>query len=78
MAATKDADTSDHDLLIRLDEKMDNILLRLGKGDDCMGNHETRISKLESFQNTILAFAGSVSLAVSVAGSWVLSQFRGG
>lgn len=68
--------TSDHDLLIRLDEKMDTILTRLGEGDQCMKDHEKRIGKLESFQNTILAFAGAVSLAVSVAGSWVLSHFK--
>jgi len=70
-------EASDHDLLIRLDEKMDAILKRLEKGDACMEEHEKRISKLESFQNTLLAFAGAISLAVSVTGSWVLSHFRG-
>lgn len=69
-------ETSDHDLLIRLDEKMDAILKRLDDGDDCIRDHEKRIGKLESFQNSILAFAGAVSLAVSVAGSWILSHFR--
>jgi hypothetical protein len=72
----KDANTSDHDLLIRLDEKMDNMLSRLEKGDACMDDHENRIGKLESLQNTILAFAGAVALGVSVAGSWVLSHFK--
>jgi hypothetical protein len=69
-------ETSDHDLLIRLDEKMDAILKRLDDGDDCIKDHEKRLGKLESFQNSILAFAGAVSLAVSVAGSWILSHFR--
>jgi hypothetical protein len=74
--AAKDADTSDHDLLIRLDEKMDAMLKRLEKGDACMEDHEKRLGVLESFQNTLLAFAGVVSLAVSIAGSWVLSHFK--
>lgn len=76
MTAAKDADTSDHDLLIRLDEKMDNILDRLEKGDACMKDHEKRLGALESFQNTLLAFAGVVALSVTVAGNWVLSHFK--
>lgn len=59
-------DPSDHDLLIRLDEKMDSMLKRLEKGDDCMDNHEKRISKLESFQATLIGIAGVVSFTVSL------------
>lgn len=41
------ADASDHDLLIRLDEKMDAIITRLEKGDACMKEHEQRIAVIE-------------------------------
>lgn len=74
----RDAYTSDHDLLIRLDEKMDAILKRLGKGDDCMGDHEKRISKLESFQATLIGIAAFVSFAVSLAQSKIGAFFGGG
>jgi hypothetical protein len=59
-------ETSDHDLLIRLDEKMDAILKRLDNGDVCLQDHEKRIGKLESFQATIIGVAGVVSLTVSL------------
>jgi len=69
----KDDNTSDHDLLIRLDEKMDNILTRLGKSDVCMEDHEKRIGKLESFQSTVLAFVTSITIGVTLAANWVIS-----
>ena len=50
-------DASDHDLLIRLDEKMDAILKRLEKGDTLMMKHGARIGKLESFQATLIGRA---------------------
>lgn len=78
MMAAKDDNTSDHDLLIRLDEKMDHILIRLGKGDICIDDHEKRISKLESFQATLIAVAGVVSLAVSLVWSKIGAIFAGG
>ena len=67
---------SDHDMLVRLDEKMDTIIWRLDKVDVCQKEQDFRVSKLESFQGTVLAFAGAVSLAASIAGSWVLSHFK--
>lgn len=67
---------SDHDMLVRLDEKMDTIIWRLDKVDACQKEQGDRVSKLESFQGTIIAFAGAVSLGASIAGSWVLSHFR--
>lgn len=39
---------SDHDLLIRLDEKMDAVLKALDEGNKCMDDHENRIKLLES------------------------------
>jgi hypothetical protein len=64
-------------LLGRLDGRTEAILKRLENGDQCIKDHEKRIGNLESFQNILLAFAGAISLAVSVFGTWVLSQFRG-
>ena len=41
-------DESERDeLLIRVDERTKTIFDRLGRGDDCMKNHESRISSLE-------------------------------
>lgn len=70
-------ETTDHDLLIRLDEKMDAILKRLEKGDACMDEHEKRISKLESFQATLIGIAGFVSLAVSLVWNKIGALFGG-
>ena len=70
-------ESSDHDLLIRLDEKMDAILTRLEKGVASIKDHNGRITKLESFQAVILAVAGAVSLAVSLVWS-KLGAFFGG
>lgn len=71
-------DPSDHDLLIRLDEKVDTILKRLEKGDACMDEHDRRISRLENFQNTLLGIAATISIGISVAGSWIMSKLTGG
>ena len=70
-------EASDHDLLIRLDEKMDAILKRLEKGDACMENHERRLGNLEGFQKTLLGIATTISVAITVFGNWALSHFRG-
>jgi len=72
-------DDSERDaLLARLDERTGTILERLEKGDKTMDDLKCRVGKLESFYAVILAFAGAVSLAVSVTGSWILSKFSGG
>jgi hypothetical protein len=69
---------NDHDLLIRLDEKMDTILKRLEKGDECMKDHETRLSRLESFQATLVGIAGVVAFAASFVWSKFSALFSGG
>jgi len=71
-------EASDHDLLIRLDEKMDAILKRLEKGDTLMMKHGTRIGKLESFQATLIGIAAAVSFIVSLIWSKIGAFFGGG
>jgi hypothetical protein len=44
---------SDHDLLIGLDVKLDNLLV-------CQKDHEDRIRSLESDRGKILGFAGAL------------------
>lgn len=44
----------------------------------CKEGLETRLGKLELFQNTVIAYAGMVSLAITIAGNWVLSHLPGG
>ena len=59
-------DLSDHDLLIRLDEKVDTIIKRLEKGDQCMEDLKGRVSRLESFQATLVGIAAAVSFALTL------------
>lgn len=79
---TKDENLSDHDLLIRLDAKMDSVInsysdLKRGMyGDDGQGGLCGRISKIEQFQSTLLGIAASISFVVSLAGSWILSKLE--
>jgi len=70
-------DSERDQLLGRLDERTDAILKRLESGDRCIKDHETRIGKLEGFQNTMLGIAATISLAITVFGNWALSHFRG-
>lgn len=62
---------------MQIDGKVDDILKRLEKGDACMKEHETRISKLEGFQNTLIGIAATISLVITVFGNWALSHFKG-
>ena len=68
----------DHDLLIRLDTKMDTILERLERGDVCMEEHNQRITSLELFRNSILAYVTCISLIISGAGTWLLNHVKVG
>jgi len=70
-------DASDHDLLIRLDEKMDAILKRLEKGDACMEEHDKRIGKIEAFHATMIGIAAFVSFTVSLIWSKIGAFFGG-
>ena len=65
---------SDHDLLVRIDEKVDNILARL---DD----HEARIRPLETQQHKWLGRDGAIAFAISAAVSAlvaILAALAGG
>jgi tetrahydromethanopterin S-methyltransferase subunit B len=65
---------SDHDLLVRIDEKVDHIIERL---DD----HESRLRPLEQQQNRWLGRDGAIVFAISFATSIavaLLSWLTGG
>ncbi len=65
---------SDHDLLVRIDEKVDNILTRL---DD----HEARIRPLETQQHKWLGRDGAIIAGISIGASvavTLLAWFLGG
>lgn len=66
----------DHDLLIRLDTKMDTIIERLANTDKCLDDHADRIYSLEMFHNSLLAYAAAISVAISAGGTWLLNQLR--
>jgi hypothetical protein len=68
----------DHDVLIRLDEKMDTLIKRFDKTDQCMEDHARRIYSLEMFHNSILAYAAAISTVITAAGTWILNQLRVG
>ena len=71
-------ETSDHDLLIRLDEKVDAILKRLEKHDGKDEELEKRIGRVESFQIRVIGIATGISIAVSSVGSQLGHFFGGG
>jgi hypothetical protein len=78
-------DESERDkLLIRMDtrqETMADDIASLKKalyGDDGQGGVCGRVSKLENFQSTILAFVAAVSMAITLAGNWLLGKLTGG
>jgi len=62
---------SDHDLLIRLDEKIDMILEKLKKCEDNDKDHSKRINELEGFKGQIIGFAAALSFVIST----IISKF---
>ena len=77
-------------LLTRLDERTKNIQdtqvdLKKGMyGEDGNGGFckrisdlDTRVSKMENFQSTLIGIAVTLSLAISTGGYWVLNHIRG-
>ena len=62
---------SDHDLLVRIDEKVDHIISRL---DD----HEARLRPLEAQQHRWLGRDGAIVTAISVAVSFAVALISGG
>ena len=71
-------------LLIRLDERSAATEKAINKinvglyGDDGQGGVCSRVSKLENFQSTILAFVATLTIAISLAGNWAIGKLTGG
>jgi len=71
-------------LLIRMDtrqEIMTEAIMDLKKGmygEDGQGGVCARVSKLENFQSTILAFVAAIAMAVTLAGNWAIGKITGG
>lgn len=78
------ADESDHDILVRMDVRQATMAEDIGSlkkalyGEDGQGGVCGRVSKLENFQNTILAFVAVIAASVSFAGNWILAHLPGG
>ncbi|PKG31719.1 hypothetical protein [Methanoregula sp.] len=80
-------ENSDHDLLIRLDEKMDSVLKALADGNTCMKDHEIRINALESNEDVrrgaekhATRTAAIISLVISTVvgvAAFLLNLYRG-
>lgn len=69
---------SDHDLLIRLDEKMDYVIRRLDEGDEEMDDHAKRIRGLEKFQAKLVGAAAFASVVITLIITKIESIFGGG
>lgn len=69
---------TDREWLIQIDGKVDSILERLEKSDNCMKDHEDRLSKLEKFQSTLIGIAAAISITISTGGYWILNRLHGG
>ena len=82
MDATKVMDATkpqtDREWLIQIDGKVDSILERLEKSDNCMKDHEDRLSKLEKFQSTLIGIAAAISITISTGGYWILNRLLHG
>ena len=77
-------DESDHDILIEVRADLKNVILsqqELKKGmygEDGQGGLCGRVSKLESFQATLIGIAGAVSFIVSLVWTKIGAFFSGG
>ena len=71
-------------LLIRLDERSAATEKAINKiniglyGDDGQGGVCSRVSKLENFQNTLLAFVTTITIAMTLVGNWAIGKLTGG
>lgn len=71
-------EATDHDLLVRLDEKMDVVLKRLDAGDEELDDHDKRLKKLEVFQAKLIGIALAASAGISAIIVWVQNWFGSG
>ena len=67
---------TDREWLVQIDGKVDSILSRLEKGDDCMKDYGDRLDALEKFQAKLIGIAVAVSLLGSVCGYWILCKLN--
>jgi hypothetical protein len=65
-------DMSDHDLLIRLDVKMDGVIQELKNGNKCMDDHEKKLDVLfkdkderVGAEKNVIKIAGLVAFIIS-------------
>lgn len=62
----------DHDLLIRLDEKMDAVLASLKTGGELFKNHEDRLQEEESWTARFKTGIGMIAFIVTVLSAVVV------
>lgn len=62
----------------RLEGKMDLVIERIQKGDECMKSQGDRIGALENFRALLLGEAAVLTLVITVSGYWVMRHFFGG
>jgi hypothetical protein len=56
---------NDHDLLIRLDEKLSEVLRRMDGQDNRLARIENRVTTLESFRWKLVGAAAAIGAAAS-------------
>jgi hypothetical protein len=73
----------DHDMLIEIRGDVKYLresqekLAKTVYGEDGTGGLCGEVSKLKAFQSTLLAFVSALSIAISIAGNWVLNHLPG-
>jgi hypothetical protein len=65
---------NDHDLLVRIDERVNQILERLEAGEKKFSIHEERIENLERDSNMIKGAIGLITLFFTSLGGYILSK----
>lgn len=78
-----DEDARDQ-LLIRMDERQATMAQDISSlktalyGDDGQGGVCGRVSKLETFQSTVLSYVAAIAIGITLAGNWLLGKITGG
>lgn len=65
VSATVQIHSNDHDIIIRLDENIKEVLRRINESDGRSTRNEGRITALENFRWWILGVAATTSIAAS-------------
>lgn len=64
--------SEDHDLLIRLDEKMDAVLASLKNGGEIFKNHENRLHDEETWTARFKTGIGVIAFIVTVLSAVII------